>query len=126
MLTVAFLLKLQLAIYAALVFLLLAIPLITVRVMGLPAAATGFWPRLVGGLLLAQGAAALATDQGWMKAGTGLGLGGFIVLNLTLAFVLASLLVVGSQVPTRRGRVVLWLLAIVFATLGFTEIAFAA
>ena len=125
MLTVAFLLKLQLAIYAALVFLLLVIPLMTVRVMGLPAAATGFCPRLVGRLLLALGAAALATDQGWMKAGTGLGLGGFIVINLTLAFVLASLLVVGSQVPTRRGRVVLWLLAIVFATLGFTEIAFA-
>lgn len=125
MLTVAFLLKLQLAIYAALIFLLLFIPLITVRVLGLPVATTGFWPRLAGGQLLALAIAAVATDQGWMKAGTGLGIGGFIAINLTLAFIVASLLVTGGQVPTRRGRVALWLLAVVMAALGFSEIAFA-
>ncbi len=125
MLTVAFLLKLQLAIYAVLVVLLLFIPALTVRVFGLPAAVPAFWPRLTGGVLLAVAVAAVASDQGWMKAGTGLGIGGFIAINMTLAFVLASMLVAGNQVPTRRGRVVLWLLVLMMAALGFTEIAFA-
>lgn len=125
MVTAAFLLKLQLAIYAALAFLLLATPSIAVRVLGLPAAAPAFWARLSGGFFLAIGIAAIASDQGWTKAGTGLGIGGFIAINLTLAFVLASLLAVGAQVPTRRGRAVLWLLVIVMAALGFTQIAFA-
>lgn len=126
MLTAALLLKIQLAVVAILVVLLLAIPLITIRVLGLPPAATGFWPRLVGGLLLALGIAAIVTDQGWTKAGTGLGIGAFIAIDLTAAFVLASLLVTGAgQVPTRRGRLTLWLLALVLAALGFAEIAFA-
>ena len=51
-------------------------------------------------------------------------IGAFVAINLTVAFVLVSLLAVGGQVPTRRGRAVLWLLAIVMAALGFTEIAF--
>jgi len=125
MLTAALLLKVQLAIYAVLVVLLLFIPSITLRVLGLPAAVPAFWPRLTGGLLLAIAVAAVASDQGWMKAGTGLGIGGFIAINLTLAFVLASLLVAGNQVPTRRGRFALWMLAAVMAALGFTQIAFA-
>jgi hypothetical protein len=36
-----------------------------------------------------------------------------------------SLLVAGPAMPTRRGKVALWILAIVIAGLGFTEIAYA-
>lgn len=125
MLTAALLLKLQLAMYAALVALLLLVPLVAIRILGLPPATTGFWPRFVGGLLLAIGVAAIATDQGWMKPGTGLGIGGFVAINLMSAFVIASLLVTGNQVPSRRGRIALWLLAIALTALGFAEIAFA-
>lgn len=124
MLTAALLLKVHLALYALLIVLLLFIPSLTIRALGLPPAPAAFWPRLVGGLLLAISVAAIASDQGWMKPGTGIGIGAFVAINLTLAFVLASLLAVGGQVPTRRGRAVLWLLAIVMAALGFTEIAF--
>lgn len=125
MLTAALLLKVQLALYAALVVLLLLFPSVTARVLGLPTAVPAFWPRLTGGLLLAVAVAAVASDQGWMKPGTGLGIGGFIAINLMFAFVLASLLVAGNQVPTRRGRFALWVLAVAMAALGFTQIAFA-
>lgn len=125
MMTAALLLKAQLALIAALVVLLVGMPLMTIRLLGLPAAATAFWPRLAGGLLLAIGVAALATDQGWVKAGTGLGIGGFVAINLSFAFVLVSQLALGAPVPSRRGRIVLWLLAALFAILGFSEIAFA-
>jgi hypothetical protein len=123
MITAALLLRLEVGISLAAAVLLLAIPNTSLRIAGLPAT-NPFWPRLLGGTFLGLVLAALATDQGWTKSG--LGLGGFAALNLTLAFVLATLLFAGPAQTTKRAKVILWLITAALAVLGFTEIAFAA
>ena len=117
------LLRIELGVLATLAVLLLVIPAITIRVAGLPPAASNFWPRLFGGAVAGLIIATIAGDQGWTRSG--IGLGAFIAINLTLAFTLASILVAGQPVPTRRGRVVLWVLTVVLAALGFVQIAYA-
>ncbi len=118
------LLRLELAVLVSIAFLFLAIPNTTIRILGLPTAGASFWPRLVGAAFLGMAVAAVATDQAWTKSG--LGIGGFVAINLTFSFVLMSLLVVGPSIPTRRGKVILWILATFIATLGFVQIAYAA
>jgi hypothetical protein len=130
-LTAAHLLRLELALVLTFAFLFLAIPNTATRIFGLPLAGSAFWPRLVGGLFLGIGMAVIATDQGWTTLttekgvlATGMGLGAFVAVNLTLAFVLMSMLVAGNAAPTRRGTWFLWMLAILLALLGFVQIAF--
>jgi hypothetical protein len=116
------LLRLELAFLITFAFLLLAIPQVTVRIFGLPVAGASFWPRVLGAVCLGLAAATLATDQGWTKSG--LGIGGFVAINLSMAFVLLSLLIVGPPIPTRRGKIALWSIAIGTAVFGFVEIAY--
>lgn len=129
--TAAHLLRLELAFLIVFSVLLLAIPNTTTRVLGLPPAGSSFWPRLVGALLLGLAVAVVATDQGWLTVtttkgplATGIELGAFVAINLTLAFVLMTTLVSASPVPTRRGKLFLWTLALALVVLGFTQIAY--
>jgi hypothetical protein len=129
--TAAHLLRLELVFLITFALLLLATPSTTIRVLGLPPAGSSFWPRLAGALLLGLAMAVIATDQGWLTVSTakgplatGIGLGAFVAINLTLAFVLMSMLVAGAALPTRRGKVFLWGVALLSALLGFVEIAY--
>lgn len=117
------LLRLELAVLTVFAVLLLGIPRVTIRVFGLPGEGSGFWPRMLGAGALGLAIAALAADQGWTKSG--LGLGGFVALNLTIALVLATLLVVGASLPTKRGQAILWVVVAIHAVLGFVQIAYA-
>lgn len=58
---------------------------------------------------------------GWTNAG--LGLASQIAINLTAAFGLASMIVLGPAMPTWRGRVALWLAAIIPLLVALFEIA---
>lgn len=101
--------------------LLLLAPLTTIRTLGLPAAASGFWPRIVGALLVAI--AASAYIEGAWTGSRGIGLGGLVVINLTGAFVIALAALIGRGVPTRRGVFVLWVLVVLLLSLALVEIA---
>jgi hypothetical protein len=96
-------------------------PRVLARVLGLPPAESPFWPRVLGGLL--TGVAAAAFIEVKLKAGSGLGLGGAIGINLAGVAILVSLLILGQTGPHRRGRAVLWILSGVLATLALVEIA---
>jgi hypothetical protein len=91
------------------------------RLLGLPSADQPFWPRLLGALLIGLAAASLleARMQG------GLGLAGSIAINLAGAAMIGALLILGRAGNTRRGRLLLWLIAGALVVLGLVEIAHA-
>ena len=102
---------------------LLAAPSLLISALGLAPSGSSFWPRLTGGMLLGTAIATAAGLAGWTKSG--LGLGGHVAINVTVALALVSMLVLGPVVPTRRGRAFLWLLALSLLALAFVEIAHA-
>lgn len=124
MISAATLLRFEVALLLTIAFILMAMPAVTIKALGLPSAGSTFWPKLLGGVILGQAVATLAFDQGWIKAGLGSGFGGFVAMNLTTAFVLATLLVVGQPIPSTRGRILLWCVAGGLAVLGFVQIAY--
>lgn len=101
--------------------LLVVAPLTLARVLGLQRPASGFWPRLLGALLI--GLAAATFIEARFAGSRGLGLAGALAVNLAGAGVVAAELVMGSAAPSRRGRVVLWLVVIVLGLLAVAEIA---
>mgnify|MGYP003498386214 CR=1 FL=1 len=117
------LLWLEAGICAGLAFLLLIFPHIFSRLLGWPAA-SGYWPRLLGALLAGVAIATGADQLGWTQPGSrgGVGLAGYIAINIALVFVLVSLLVVGEGLPTRRGRFFGWMSVIGFTLLALVEI----
>jgi hypothetical protein len=121
-LSAALLMRVEVALLIGLGLFLVALPTFTIRLLGMPPAPP-FWPRLLGSTWLGLALAILAQDLRWTA--TGLGLGGVIAVNLVTGFALISMLAIGAPMPTRRGRLLAWLLAALFTALGFTQIAFA-
>jgi len=99
---------------------LLIAPLSASHVLGLPRPGSFLWSRLLGALLLGIAAATYAEGVGW----NGLGVAGLVMINLIAAAVIAGLLILGKAAPTRRGRLLLGLLAVQLATFSLVEIAF--
>ena len=104
-------------------FILVLMPGLAIRFLGLPKAATNFWPRMLGAVLLGLAIATLI--EGSLRASTGLGLAGSIAINLSTVAVLGSMLILGSVTSTKRGRIVLWCLIIMLTVLSLAELAFA-
>lgn len=100
---------------------LVAAPGWTARALGLPRDPTGFWPRVLGGVLL--GLAGGFVLEGWIGHVHGLGLAAALVLNFVIAGTLGTLLVLGKAAPTRRGRVLLWLVVALLVLLALLELA---
>ena len=113
----------ELMVLGAYVLFLLITPRITMKVFGLAEDPTTFWPRVLGAGALGILLGVIAQDQGWTK--TGIGLGGCVAINLTLAFALAMMMIVGPKMPTPRGTATIWGMAASHAVLGFVQIAFA-
>ena len=113
----------ELMILASYVVFLLIIPRFTITIFGLADDPTTFWPRVLGAGALGIMIAVIAQDQGWTK--TGFGLGGCVALNLTLAFALAAMMLLGPKMPTGRGAATIWGMAASHALLGFVQIAYA-
>ncbi len=97
------------------------VPAPAARMLGLARAETAFWPRLLGSVLL--GLAAATFLEGRVPGARGLGLAGCLLVNLSVAGMLAALLVLGRATPTRRGRAVLWALVALLVLLSLFEIA---
>jgi hypothetical protein len=96
--------------------------LTAIRVTGLSKPETGFWPRLLGALVLGISAAVFVT-LAHPEARGGLGPAGLIPINLAGAAGMIAPLIMGTAAPTRRGRLFVFLNAIVLLVLAFLEIA---
>ena len=120
------LLSIEVLFHAQLALLLLTMPRLLIQLLGWPPAPSTFWPRLLGGLLAAIALATLTSVMGWTKEGTGAGIGlaAEIVINLTMAFVLFSMLFLGPEMPTARGKLFAAVLASFLLLLALVEIAY--
>lgn len=102
---------------------LLLAPLTLIRVLGLPAAASAYWPRMLGAVLV--GIAAAAFIEGAWSGSRGLGLAGLVLINLAGAAGIATMALFGGGAPTRRGRFFLGSVALLLFVLALVEIAYA-
>ena len=98
-------------------------PLTAAKVLGLPAGGSGFWPRLLGAMLI--GLAGAAFIEGRATGAGGLGMAGAVVINLVAAGMLVALLVFQRAAVTWRGKALLWMLAAALVVLGLVEISVA-
>ena len=101
---------------------LLLIPLTAIRIAGLQRPETGFWPRLLGAVVLGIAAAVFITLQ-YPDARGGLGPAGLIPINLAGAAAMLAPLVMGTAAPTRRGKAFIIVNAVALLNLAFLEIA---
>jgi hypothetical protein len=114
LLTVEILLK-----FAAGLVLVLA-PLSTIKLLGLPRAETGFWPRLLGALLI--GLAGAIYVEGRAPGSQGLGLAGCVIVNFSAVSMLGGMLALEAGPPSARGRAVVWALVVLLVSLSVLEI----
>ncbi len=101
---------------------LVLIPLSAIRITGLQRPETGFWPRLLGAVVLGV-AAAILISLHFPNAHGGLGPAGLIPINLAGAGAMIAALIMGAAAPTRRGKLFIAANAAVLLALAFTEIS---
>ncbi len=101
---------------------LVLVPLTAIRITGMQKPESGFWPRLLGAVVLGIAAAVFVTLQ-FPDARGGLGPAGLIPINLAGAGAMLAPLILGTAAPTRRGRLFILVNAVVLLALAFLEIA---
>lgn len=101
--------------------LLALVPRSTLGVLGLPRTETGFWPRLLGALLI--GLAGATFLEGRSPGSHGLGLAGCVIVNFSGVSMMATLLVLDAGPASTRGRAMMWTLVILLILLCVLEIA---
>jgi hypothetical protein len=101
---------------------LVLLPLTALRFVGMQRPETGFWPRLLGGIVLGIAAGVFITLR-FPEARGGIGPAGLVAVNLAGAAMLIAPLIMGTAAPTRRGRAVIVLGAVTLLALAFLEIA---
>lgn len=94
-----------------------------VRLLGVPPAAHGFYPNMLGGVLFGIGIALMMERRNQTGTGIGLGLGGAIAINLCGGLVLAGWLVFGGLTLPVRGLIVLWSLVVILLGISGAELA---
>ena len=99
--------------------LLLFYPSGLVEALGLPVLDSAFYPSVLGGVLFGIGLALLVA---WRGGRHGLGLDGAIAINLCGAGAVAAWLLVAPEVFSPRGRVTLWVVAVLVIGIGLVEL----
>lgn len=99
--------------------LLLLYPQALAQALGMPAVATTFFPNVLGGVLFGIGVALLLA---WRGGAQGLGLDGAIAINLCGAGVVVGWLLIAPQAIPPRGRITLWVIALLVIGVGVVEI----
>lgn len=102
---------------------LVSVPVWTAMVLGIDRPASGFWPRMLGSVLIGLAIATFIEER--LPGSRGLALAGAVTINLSIAFVLIGSLIVKAGAPTRRGRLILWIVALLLLLMAFVEIAYA-
>lgn len=103
--------------------LLLLVPVGIIRFLGLPLTNTHFYPSILGAVLFGIGVALFIELAGNPKKIRGLGLGGAIVINMIGSFVLIGWLIFGNLVVPLKGRIILWIIAVVVFSIGIVELS---
>ena len=99
---------------------LLALPVSLARVFGLPHGNIGFWPRLLGGVLIGlAGAIYVEASQPNIQ---GLGFTGLVIINISAILLMISLIIM-KQIETWRGNAAMWAVCGVLLLLSMFEIA---
>ena len=99
--------------------LLLFYPQWLVEALGMPVVATTFFPNVLGGVLFGIGLALLIAYRGGAQ---GLGLDGAIAINLCGAGVVVGWLVIAPHAIPPRGKITLWIIAVVVIGIGLVEL----
>ena len=100
---------------------LAAFPARLIGALGLPAAPSTFYPRILGAVLIGIGIALLL--NAFPTGRSGLGLAGAIAINMSAAAMLVLMLLTGLGKVPRRGRRLLWFLVFVLIGLSALESA---
>jgi hypothetical protein len=90
--------------------------------LGVPPAAHGFYPTILGGVLFGIGIALMIESRRKAGSGIGLGLGGAIAINLCGGLVLFGWLVFGELSLPLRGLVFLWSLVVLLLGISVLEL----
>lgn len=90
--------------------------------LGVPPSETAFYPTILGGVLFGIGIALFVEARRRPNALVGLGLGGAIAINLCGGAVLTVWLIAGDLELPLRGRVFLWVLAIILVGISAIEL----
>jgi hypothetical protein len=90
--------------------------------LGVPPADIGFYPGILGGVLVGIGIALLLDLRGASAHARGLGLHGAVAINLCGGFALMGWLVWGDLRIPLRGWVFLWALSAVLVVISMIEI----
>jgi len=102
--------------------LLFLAPLTTSTLLGLERPSTGFWPRLLGAMTVGIAAGVWIGLQ-FSAARGAIGPGGLIAINFATAAALIAALILGTAAPSRRGKLVIVIVAVLLLALAFLEIA---
>ena len=102
---------------------LLLFPVGLVHLLGLPQASTRFYPSILGAVIFGIGIALLLELAGSEAGVRGLGLGGAIAINLCGSGALLVWLVAVPLALPVRGKIVLWVVAVIVLAIGVAEIA---
>ena len=101
---------------------LVVLPISAIRLVGMQRPETGFWPRLLGAVVLGIAGGVFITLRDPQAVG-GIGPAGLIPINLAGAGAMIGHLIMGNAAPTGRGRLFILANALVLLTLAFLEIA---
>jgi len=96
-------------------------PLSIIKLLGLPRTDSGFWPRLLGAVLIGMAMALYLEGRG--PGSQGLGLSGCVIVNFSAVSILGGSLALEAGPTSARGRVVVWAIVVVLASLSVLEIA---
>jgi hypothetical protein len=95
-------------------------PLSAIKILGLPRAESGFWPRLLGAVLI--GLAGALYVEGRTPGSQGLGLAGCVIVNFSAVSMLGGMLALEAGPSSARGRAVVWALVVLLVFLSVLEI----
>ena len=101
---------------------LVLLPVSAIRLVGMQRPETGFWPRLLGAVVLGIAGGVLVGLQDPQAIGS-IGPAGLIPINLAGAGAMLGHLIMGNAAPNRRGRLFILVNALALLTLAFMEIA---
>jgi hypothetical protein len=97
-------------------------PLSLSSLLGLERPETGFWPRIIGAITIGI-AVGIWIGLRFPTAKGAIGPGGLIPINLAVAGALIAPLILGKAARSRRGKLVIFVTAVLLLALAFLEIA---
>jgi hypothetical protein len=101
---------------------LIAVPLKLVQFLGIPSVQETFYPSILGGVIFGIGIALLIEYSRGPSEITGLGIGGASAINFCFGVLLAFWLLIGDLSIPFRGRMVLWIVAIILFVISGVEL----